>query len=147
MTLLLPACSPTARCSQRLFSHCLLGIRLYHTWLLSNVLLSINVCWSIFGLGIPRKWQNWKDTTCIKFCLKLGKNAPEAFKMLIVAFGKQLMLRTQVSVRFSKFKSILWPLLQMTTLRMSTDAENRWKCGSSEESSPQKQNNQYLWSC
>jgi hypothetical protein len=50
-------------------------------------------------------------------------------------------------VRFSKFKSILWPLLQMTTLRMSTDAENRWKCGSSEESSPQKQNNQYLWSC
>jgi hypothetical protein len=43
--------------------------------------------------------------TCIEFCLKLGKNATETFKMLIVAFGEQLMQTTQVFMRFSKFKS------------------------------------------
>jgi hypothetical protein len=42
---------------------------------------------------------------CIKFCLKLGKFATETFKMLIVAFGEQLMQRTQVFMWFSKFKS------------------------------------------
>jgi len=37
---------------------------------------------------------------CIKFCLKLGKFATETFKMLIVAFGEQLMQTTQVFMWF-----------------------------------------------
>jgi hypothetical protein len=46
-----------------------------------------------------------EQCACIKFYLKLHIIAKETFKMLIVAFGEQLMQRTQVFIWFSKFIS------------------------------------------
>ena len=41
---------------------------------------------------------------CIKFCFKIGKTATETYQLLQQAYGEDAMGRTQVFVRFRRFK-------------------------------------------
>jgi hypothetical protein len=84
--------------------------------------------------------QSKEQYACIKFCLKLGKFATETFKMLIVAFGEQLMQTTQVFMWVSKFKSSVSSAEDANTLdvhwcRKQTQSVSR------EGQSPQKLSN------
>ena len=45
-----------------------------------------------------------EQSTCIKFCFKLGKTATECYEMLKTAFGEQAMGRSQPFQWFSQFK-------------------------------------------
>ena len=46
-----------------------------------------------------------EQSTCIKFCFKLGKTATECYEMLKTAFGVQAMGLSQTFQWFSRFKA------------------------------------------
>ena len=48
------------------------------------------------------KWKKWKS--CIKFCVKNVIEYARTFEILIVAFGKSTMSRTQVQLWYNRFK-------------------------------------------
>jgi len=56
-----------------------------------------------------------EQSSCIKFCFKLGKTATECYEMLKTAYGEQAMGRSQKFEWFSRFKAV----------RTSTDDDER----------------------
>jgi hypothetical protein len=85
-------------------------------FLLSNVLLSISVCVVPFVILAYLENGRLEKTACLhQIFLKLVKDATESFEMLKVAFGEQIMGRTQIFKWFYKFKS------NVTSMRMPND--------------------------
>jgi transposase len=41
---------------------------------------------------------------CVKFCVKVGKSVTETFEMLKIAFGEEVMCRTQTYEWWKRFK-------------------------------------------